>query len=56
MKGVGAKKLGVSVETRGNQTFGRDIPGCCRDIPGVPEKFEESKFVFRTVCNGAGPI
>ena len=29
---VGAKKLGMSLETQGNQTFGRDIPGFCRDI------------------------
>ena len=26
--------------------FGRDIPGFCRDIPGVPEKFEKKRFVF----------
>ena len=28
--------------------FGRDIPGFCRDIPGVPEKFEKKRFVFNS--------
>ena len=41
---VGAKKFGMSLETQGNQTLGRDIPGFCRDIPPkVPEKFERKK-------------
>ena len=45
----GAKKFGMSFETHGNQTFWRDVPGCCRDIPGVPEQFEEQKrFVFNS--------
>ena len=38
---VGTKKFGMSLEAQGNQTFGRDILGFCRDIPGVPEKFEK---------------
>ena len=40
-EGVGAKKFGMSLETQGNQTFWRDIPGFCRNIPGVPDKFEK---------------
>ena len=46
-EGVGAKKFGMSFETQGNQTFSRDIPGFCRDIPEAPEKFEK-KFVFNS--------
>ena len=38
---MGAKKFGTSFEAQGNQTFWRDIPEFCRDIPGVPEKFEK---------------
>ena len=45
-KGVGAKRFGMSFETRGNQTFWWEIAGCWRDIPGVPEKFENQMFVF----------
>ena len=45
-EGVGAKKFGMSLETREIKLFWRDIPGFCRDIPGVPEKFEKKKFVF----------
>ena len=45
-KGVGAKKFDMSLETRVIKLFWRDIPGFCRDIPEVPEKFEEKKFVF----------
>ena len=33
----------MSFETQRNQTFWRDIPGFCRDNPGVPEKFEKRK-------------
>ena len=36
----------MSFETQENQTFWRDIPGFCQDIPGVPEKFEKKRFVF----------
>ena len=43
---VGAKKFDMSLETQGIKLFGRDIPGFCRDIPVVPEKFEKKKFVF----------
>ena len=43
---VGAKKFNTSLETREIKLFGRDIPGFCRDIPEVPEKFEKKKFVF----------
>ena len=44
--GVGAKKFGMPLETKGKQTFSQDIPGFCRDIPGSPEKFEKKYFVF----------
>ena len=47
-EGVGAKKFGMSLETREIKLFGRDIPGFCRDIPGVPEKFEKKMFVFNS--------
>ena len=47
-EGVGAKKFGMSLETREIRLFGRDIPGVCRDIPAVPEKFEKKKFVFNS--------
>ena len=43
---VGAKKFDTSLETREIKLFGRDLPGFCRDIPGVPEKFEKKTFVF----------
>ena len=43
---VGAKKFGMSLKTREIKLFWRDIPGFCRDIPAVPEKFEKKKFVF----------
>ena len=43
---VGAKKFGMSLETREIKLFGRDIPGFCRDIPAVPEKFEKKMFGF----------
>ena len=45
-EGVGAEKFGMSLETRETKLFRRDIPGFCRDIPEVPEKFEKKKFVF----------
>ena len=44
-EGVGAKKLGMSLETREIKLLWRDIPGFCWDIPAVLEKFEK-KFVF----------
>ena len=40
-EGVGAKKFGMSFETQGNQTFGRDIPGFCWDIPGCPKSLRK---------------
>ena len=45
-EGVGAKKFGMSLETREIKLFGRDIPGFCWDIPAVHEKFEKKKFMF----------
>ena len=45
-EGVGAKKVGMSLETREIKLFWRDIPEFCRDVPAVPEKFEKKKIVF----------
>ena len=45
VNGVGAKKFDTSLETREIKLFGRGIPGFCRDIPGVPEKFEKKVCV-----------
>ena len=42
---VGAKKFDTSLETREIKLFGRDIPGFCRDILGVPEKFEKKNCI-----------
>ena len=58
---VGAKKFDTSLETREIKLFGRDIPGFCRDIPELPEKFEKKKFVFNSCplflgCHAARPI
>ena len=44
-EGVGAKRFGLSFETQENQTFWQDIPGFCRDIPEVPERFEKKVCV-----------
>ena len=54
---VGAKKFGMSLETREIKLFWRDIPGFCRDIPAVPEKFEKNKFVsnFRPLVSDETP-
>ena len=48
-EGVGTKDFGMSFETQGNQTFGGICRDFCRDILGVPEKFEKktSAFNFR---------
>ena len=45
-EGVGAEKFDMSLETKEIQLFGWNIPGFCRDIPEVPEKFEKKKCVF----------
>ena len=45
-EGVGPKKFGMALETREIKLFWRHIPGFCSDIPAVPEKFENKKFVF----------
>ena len=45
-KGWGPKSS-VCPSKPGNQTFGRDIPGFCWDIPGAPEKLEKKKFGFK---------
>ena len=49
-EGVGAKKFGMSLETRETKVFGRDTPGLCRDIPEAPEKFEK-----KSLCSIFGP-
>ena len=49
-EGVGAKKFGMSLETREIKFFGLDIPGFCRNISAVPEKFEKKKL-----CSIFGP-
>ena len=41
-EGVGAKKFGMSLETQGKS--GQDIPGFCRDIPGVPENLRKKNI------------
>ena len=47
-EGVGAKKFGMSLETREIKLVGRDIPGFCRDNPEEPEKFEKKRFGFNS--------
>ena len=44
----GSQKVRYVLRNPGNQTFARDIPGFCRDILGVPEKFEKKKLVFNS--------
>ena len=51
MDGWGAKKFGMSLETREIKLFGRDIPGFCWDILAVPEKFKKKK----SLCSIFGP-
>ena len=41
---------GMSPETREIKIFGQDIPGFCRDVPVVPEKFEKTYFQFCQNC------
>ena len=53
-QGVGAKKFDMSLETRGIKLFWWDIPGFCRNIPEVPEKFEKKKLVFNFCPLGKG--
>ena len=58
MKGA-THKLGMSLETQGNKTFGRDIPGFLPGRPGVPEKLRKNDFrkvqikwgLKATLCN-----
>ena len=44
VKGWGPRSSVCPFEAQGNQTFWRDIPGLCRDIPRVPEKFEKKSL------------
>ena len=44
---VGAKKFGMSVETQGNQTFWRDVPGFFAGISRrCPKSLRKKKSVF----------
>ena len=50
VNGWGPKSSIRPFETREIKLFGRDIPGFCRDIPEVPEKFEK-----KGLCSISGP-
>ena len=50
-EGVGAQKVGMSLEAQEIKRFWQDIPGFCWDIPAVPEKFENKK----SLCSMSGP-
>ena len=53
-EGVGAKKFGMSLETREIKLFLRDIPGFCWDVPAAPEKFERKglcSILYTYICN-----
>ena len=43
MKGWGPKSSACPSKPGKIKLVGRDIPGFCRDIPAVPEKFEKKK-------------
>ena len=47
MNGVGAKKFGMSFEAQGTKLFGGISRDFCRDIPGMPEKFEKKGVCVR---------
>ena len=47
VKGWGPKSSVCPSKPR-EKLFWRDIPGFCWDTPGVPEKFEEKRFVFNS--------
>ena len=49
---MGGKKFGMTIETKGKRSFGRDIPGFWRDVPELPEKFEKKKFAFNFWSGG----
>ena len=50
VKGWGPKSSACPSKPRETKLFGRDrvFPEFCRDIPGVPGKFEKKKFVFNS--------
>ena len=52
-EGVGAKKFGMSLETREIKFFWRDIPGFCRDIPGCPQSLKNKSLcsILQAVSN-----
>ena len=47
MNGWGPKSSVCPSKHRETKLFWRDIPGFCRDIPRVPEKFEKKKVCVR---------
>ena len=49
-EGVGAKKFGVSLETKGNQTFWWDIPGFCWISRRCPKSLRKE-----SLCSIFGP-
>ena len=53
---VGAKKFGMPLETREIKLFGRDIPGFCRDISELPEKFEKKNVCVQFLAPKFGPV
>ena len=48
-EGLGAKKFGMSFETQGNQTFGRDVPGF---LPGYPSGIPKPPVKTRWLVTG----
>ena len=48
VKGWGPKSSACPSKPRNSKLFGRITQDFCRDIPGVPEKFEKNKLVFNS--------
>ena len=46
VKGWVSKSFGMSIETPGNQAFGRDFPGFLSGYSGVARKFDKKKLCF----------
>ena len=44
VKGWGATKFGMFLETK--ESFWRDVPGFCRDIPELPKSSKKKLFAF----------
>ena len=54
-EGVGAKKFGISLETREFKLFGRDVPGFCPGYPGGARKVWGKKCVQFSSPTKAAP-